>query len=108
MIFFLMSAQINFSLRNDKIKLMALGAKILRPGMLMMTEIAVGIRPVMRRFVRIARFDFRRFFGQLRRCAVTGQALGHFHRSRFLYFAVALCALHTFKSMQVAARNLAL
>ena len=83
---------------------MALGTEILRLGMLVMAKVAIGVRTIMRRLVRILWLYFGRLLGQLGRLAMTAYTLAHLHRLRFLYLAMTLGALNAPEGVKMATR----
>ena len=85
-----------------KLELVALRAVVRRLGMLMVTEVAIQIRTIMRRSMRIGRFDARRFFRQFCRAAMTGHALLHGNLFRFFGLPMAFFTIHARQLMNVA------
>jgi len=93
-------------LRRLKIELVTLGAIVLRFGMLMMAQIAIQLRSVMRRRVRVARLHVFGFFRKLFRRTVAGDALLHRQGLRRLGLAVAFNAVDIGQLVPVATRQL--
>lgn len=96
-----------YALRRLEIELMTLGAIVFRLGVLVMAQVAIQFRSVMRRSMRIGRFDIFCFFDKLGRAAVTGDALLHGQRFRFFGLSVAADAIDAHQLMNVAARQFA-
>lgn len=73
--------------------------------MLVVAKVAIQIRTVMRRCMRVGRFYVFGFFRQFCRGAMAGHALFHGHLLRLLGLAVAALAVHAGQLMSMTTRK---